>query len=64
MREPRKRSFLGRDRVANNTKKQYAYESKLSIRYAFCVTRTTKYAKISGADALGGNTRPHPEHDG
>ena len=53
MREPRKRSFLGRDRVANNTKKQYAYESKLSTRYAFCVTRTTKYTKIPVPMRLG-----------
>ena len=46
------------------TKCQNALESKLSARFVICDVHLLKIHEISGADALRGNTRSHPEHDG
>ena len=37
-------------------------EEEVRVLYTVQVSRETK--KDSGVDALRGNTRPHPEHDG
>ena len=46
----------------------WATDSIEKKRSGFEIVRRTKNSadnlKISGGDALRGNTRPHPEHDG
>ena len=55
--------FLGRGKAAYNLQEHVRLSSKLETAMIMQIA-LTKASRISGGDALMGNTRSHPEHDG
>ena len=62
---PRKQSFLGRGCAAyTSANDRMLMEASFQHIPPFPDVHLLKIREISGADALKGHTRSHPEHDG
>ena len=60
---PRERSSLGRGSPANTSIKRNLEKQVFHVAF-YDVPQNLRTRKFFGGDALGGNTRSHPEHDG
>ena len=56
--------LLSRDCVAYTSLIKSPYGSKLPTAFFSFLCTYLSNTNLSGADAVGGNTRSHPEHDG
>ena len=62
---PRKLRFLGRVFDAYTSRNaETLWKASFPKHFIICDVHLLQIHEISGADALRGNTRSHPEHDG